>query len=134
MKHQLACMMLIATLAACGSDKAQDATTPTSETAGVEAPSPEVEAAPAVSGNTEPASDAMPAQASAPPFAVNEGDRLKVAKQADCHEVGAGASDSPWTMFPGVSVEYHGSQDGKAKVSGASGKICLIAWDALTKS
>ena len=65
-------------------------------------------------------------------FAVKEGDTLKVAKQADCFEV-ADPAATPWSMYPGVTLTYKGAQDGKAKVVGASGDECLIAWDAVTK-
>ena len=71
--------------------------------------------------------------ATEPPFAVNAGDSLKVTKEAQCAEIDDPAA-TPWTMYPGVTLSYRGVQDGKAKVASISGKECLIAWDALSKS
>jgi hypothetical protein len=117
---------LLAGLAACNSQPAEE---PAAEANALAEPAP-AEAAAAPS----PAAEAMPATATAsePPFAVKEGDSLKVAKQAECFEV-ADPAASPWTMFPGVTVTYKGMQDGKAKVAGIAGADCLIPWDAVTK-
>lgn len=115
---------LLAALGACSSEPAEepaaDASTPAepATTEGAAAPSPEASEASAATPVTEP------------PFAVKEGERVKVTKQAECFEV-ADPAASPWTMFEGVTPTYKGMQDGKAKVVGASGVECLIAWDAL---
>jgi len=117
-------LALVAGLSACNSKPAEE---PAPDASATPAPAPaESAAAPS------PAASATPdaAAATEPPFPVKEGDSLKVAKQSECFEV-AHPSASPWTMFPGVTVTYKGAQDGKAKVAGISGDVCLIPWDAL---
>lgn len=117
-------MAILAGLGACSTDPAEEPAADASATA--EAATTESAAAPAPeSGETSAA-----APMSEPPFAVKEGDRVKVTKQAECFET-ADPEASPWTMFEGVTPTYKGMQDGKAKVVGASGDECLIAWDAL---
>lgn len=131
MKRQILCFAMIAGLAACGGETAEEPAAPASEAAEEAEPMANAGAAPATGEGAAPAGAAASTPGE-PPFAAKAGDRLKVAKQADCFETGAGADASPWTMFPGVTVEYRGAQDGKAKVVGASGKECLIAWDAVS--
>jgi len=111
-------------LAACSSEPSEQPAPEASEAAAPAPAEPIADPAPAASESTAAATMAEP------PFAVKDGDRVKVTKQADCFEV-ADPEASPWTMYPGVTPTYKGTQDGKAKVVGASGIECLIGWDAL---
>lgn len=115
---------LMAGLAACNSQPAEE---PAPEASATAEPAP---AEPAAAPSPAASEAAAPSGGSEPPFAVKAGDTLKVAKQAECFEV-ADPSASPWTMYPGVTVTYKGAQEGKAKVAGISGKECLIAWEAV---
>jgi hypothetical protein len=119
-------MALVASLGACNSQPGEEPAAEVSEAA------PPAPAEPAAAPTPTASAATGNASATEPPFAVKEGDSLKVVKQAECIEV-ADPAASPWSMAPGVYLTYKGAQDGKAKVAGVSGVDCLIAWGAVTK-
>lgn len=131
MERQWLCAALVAVLAACGGEAADEADSPADGEANVATVQADSAGDPATADAAASVSAATAPGGGETPFPVKPGDRLMVKTLALCHEIGPDADDVPWNMAAGVTLEYLGSQDGKARVVGASGDECLIAWDAL---
>ena len=87
----------------------------------------DVTASGAVAGNA----DAGAPGAASTTAGMAAGQQLTVVRQAECVEVGPDASDEPWEVKQGSTVNFVKSEGGTSLVDTGSGVPCRIASDAL---